>query len=171
MTTHHHRIRYAVAGAGLAALALVGSLDAAGAAPKPKAGVLSHDSGGTFTTNAGGGVDVVATGSVYRGKKGPQPVQVTATMAADDGTLPDPGACEPGTATMTLLQDGALVAELTGSGEVCGRWIQPPTYYVTHVYTGRYVVTAGEHRLVGTDGWYQVILGQGGTAGLSSYDT
>ena len=94
-----------------------------------------------------------------------------ASLAASDGSLPDPGVCEPATAVVDVVGSRDRVLQLTGSGEVCGRWTDA-TYVVTHRFVGRYVVTdASSRRLRGTDGWYSLLLATEGRANLEVVDT
>ena len=168
MSSTNPRLRTALGGVGLAALSLVASVDAAGAA-KPAA--FLESSTGTWALGPSGEAQVSGSGDAVRRNKDLGTVDVTATMAADDGTLPDPGVCEPATATITVTQGGDLVAELAGSGQACGKWIQPPTYDVTHVFTGRYEIVDGARGVTGTDGWFEVRLAQTGTASTFAVDT
>ena len=95
----------------------------------------------------------------------------TATLAADDGSLPEAGTCEPATATLSVTGSRDRQLELTAAGEVCGTW-PSPTYVVTHDFTGRYVVTdASAKRLRGIDGWIGVILATEGRANVEAIDT
>lgn len=94
-----------------------------------------------------------------------------ATLVPADGTLPEPGACEPATAAVRLegLRDRFL--ELTSQGTVCGQYLQPP-FVVTHVFTGRYDITAASRRpLVGTDGFVELRLAVDGRASAFAVDT
>ena len=95
----------------------------------------------------------------------------TASLAASDGSLPDPGVCEPATAVVDVAGSRNRALQLTGSGEVCGQWTDA-TYVVTHRFVGRYLVTdASSRRLRGTDGWYSLLLATGGRANLEAVDT
>lgn len=95
----------------------------------------------------------------------------TATLAATDGSLPEPGSCEPATATVNVVGSRARHLQLTGSGQVCGEWTDA-TYVVTHRFAGRYEVTAASaRRLRGTDGWYSLILATQGRANVEVIDT
>jgi hypothetical protein len=95
----------------------------------------------------------------------------TATLSADDGSLPGPGECEPATAMLHLAGSRNRYLDLTASGEVCGTHVTE-TYQVTHVFTGRYVVTgASARRIVGTDGFLQQILATEGRAHAYAIDT
>lgn len=95
----------------------------------------------------------------------------TGTLTAKDGTLPDPGECEPATAALRV--DGAKrrFVELTAQGDVCGQWTDT-VLRVTHVFTGRYDLTASvPQRLQGTDGFYEVRITDDGVSGVSAIDT
>jgi hypothetical protein len=108
---------------------------------------------GTFVIAADGSATVSAdvTGRPFGG------ASVT-VLAADDGSLPEPGACEPATATFQVAGDGRDRLEMTATGDVCGEYVQLP-YIVTHAFTGRYTVTdASKRNLVGTDGFFEVRL-------------
>ena len=95
----------------------------------------------------------------------------TAVLTADDGTLPEPGACEAATATLDVTGSRGRHLELSGAGEVCGTW-PDATYVVTHSFTGRYVVTASSaRRLRGTDGWFSQILATEGRANVEAFDS
>lgn len=95
----------------------------------------------------------------------------TAVLAADDGTLPEPGVCEPATATVDVTGSRGRYLQLAGTGEVCGKYTSA-TYVVTHKFVGRYVVTAGSVRnTLGTDGWYSLILATENRANLEAIDT
>lgn len=95
----------------------------------------------------------------------------TATLAATDGSLPEPGMCEPASATVDLVGSRDRHLQLTGSGRVCGEWTDA-TYAVTHRFVGRYEVHASSaRRLRGTDGWYTLILDTEGRANVEAIDT
>lgn len=95
----------------------------------------------------------------------------SATLAADDGSLPDPGLCEPASATLHVSGPRRKHMLLEATGEVCGKWVQDP-YVVTHRFTGRYVVTdTSERRLRGTDGWMGQLLATEGRANVEAIDT
>jgi hypothetical protein len=106
-----------------------------------------------------------ATGSPFDGT-------FTATVVPDDGTLPTPGECEPGTATHRLEGARGRYLDVTATGNVCGHWLQPPTYMLTMSFTGRYVVTdSSQRRLLRTDGFYELRLGDNGYVSTLSIDT
>jgi hypothetical protein len=95
----------------------------------------------------------------------------TATLAADDGTLPEPGACEPATVAFGLDGPGRRSIAAEATGQVCGEFVQPP-YIATHSFTGRYTVTdARRVGLIGTDGFLEVRLGEDGSASTFLIDT
>lgn len=95
----------------------------------------------------------------------------TATLTSADGSLPEPGDCEPATAAVDVAGPKGRTLHLAAEGEVCGTWVDA-TYVVTHRFVGRYVVTdASARRLRGTDGWITVILATEGRANLEAVDT
>lgn len=95
----------------------------------------------------------------------------TATLAASDSNLPEPGRCEPATATVDLVGTRDRHLQLTGDGRVCGEWTDA-TSVVTHRFVGRYEVTAAStRRLRLTDGWYTLILATQGRANVEAIDT
>ncbi len=94
-----------------------------------------------------------------------------ATLVPTDGTLPEPGVCEPATATVRLEGAHNRFLDLTAGGRVCGQYLQPPNV-VTEVFTGRYQVTAASRKpLVGTDGFLEVRLANDGRAFVFAIDT
>jgi hypothetical protein len=95
----------------------------------------------------------------------------TAVLAADDGSLPAPGVCEPATATLDVTGPKNRYLYLAGIGELCGTW-PDATYVVTHQFVGRYQVTdSSARRLRGTDGWISQILATEGRANVEAIDT
>ena len=95
----------------------------------------------------------------------------TAVLAAVDGSLPDPGVCEPGTATLDVTGPKERYLQLAATGEVCGQWTDA-TYVVTHSFVGRYDVTgATAKRLRTTDGWISLVLATEGRANVEAIDT
>ena len=94
-----------------------------------------------------------------------------AVLAADDGTLPEPGVCEPATATLDVTGPKHRYLQLAATGEVCGTW-PDATYVVTHNFVGRYEVTDSSVRKTrGTDGWISLILATEGRANVEAIDT
>ena len=77
-------------------------------------------------------------------------------VAADDGTLPAVGVCEPATATLRVQDDRGRDFELFSAGKVCGEYLP---LGVMQRFGGRYVVTAATQRgLERTDGFLDVRL-------------
>lgn len=160
----------------LAAAVLAGPVGAtgAGADPKPKAPALTVSGTGTWQIREWvGDVVVNGTGSLTTGTRTTD-VLVAAVVQTNDRTLPAPGECEDAFATMSAYGARGIDLTLVGMGEVCGTWVQPGTSIVTHVFTGRYEVYGEEtspKRLEGTDGWYEVRLGEDGSASATAVDT
>jgi hypothetical protein len=95
----------------------------------------------------------------------------TARLASTDGSLPDPGVCEPAKATLRVTAGKHRFLHLVATGEVCGTY-PDATYVVTHNFTGRYVVTgASARRLKCTDGWISMTLATEGRANVEAIDT
>ena len=149
--------------APLALAVVLATVAPASAAGKPK---VDFDGHGTYSM-AGDGSAVLggaATGEPFDGT-------YTATLSASDGTLPDAGACEEGTATVRLDGSRGRFLELVAAGDVCGKHLQPP-YVVTHLFTGRYDVDSSwQKRFLGTDGFLEVYLATEGRAGVLAIDT
>lgn len=94
-----------------------------------------------------------------------------ATLAADDGSLPAPGSCEPATGTLEVTGSRHRTLDLEVVGEVCGEF-PGPTDVVTQRFVGGYVVTdASSRRLRGTDGWISLILATEGRGNVEAIDT
>lgn len=143
--------------------AVLATVAPASAAGKPK---VHFDGQGTYTL-AGDGSATLAGAGIGEPFDG----TYIADLAASDGTLPDPGLCEPGTASVTLEGPRGRFLELAGVGDVCGKHLQAP-YVVTHQFTGRYdIVSAYQKRFVGSDGFLQVSLFTEGRAGVFAIDT
>lgn len=97
--------------------------------------------------------------------------QFTAVLAADDGSLPEPGVCEAATASVRVNGPHRQSLKVVGSGTVCGQFVQPP-YIVTEVFTGTYSVKdASNCRLKRTDGFIEIRLADDGTASATLYDS
>ena len=121
---------------------------------------------GSYTLDSAGAAHLTgdATGKPFDGA-------YTAVLAADDGTLPEPGVCEPATATVDITGDRGRYLELAGTGRVCGEYTGP-NWAATHRFVGRYVVTDSSVRNTrGTDGWYSLILATEGRANFEAIDT
>lgn len=150
-----------VAGAVLA----LGTVAPAEAAPPPRID-LRGAAIGSYTLDETGAAHLAgdASGKPFDGA-------YTAVLAADDGTLPEPGVCEPATATVDITGDRGRFLQLAGTGRVCGEYTGP-TWVATHRFVGRYTVTASSVRnTVGTDGWYSLILATENRANLEAIDT
>jgi hypothetical protein len=126
---------------------------------------IDLDGMGTYVVEDDGSVTV-------RGSITGQPVAgpFVGTLAADDGSLPEPGDCEPATATLRAEGVKRRFVELTADGDVCGQWTDE-TYRATHVFTGRYVLTASFPRKRSIDGFYEIRLADNGVAGVRAIDT
>lgn len=149
--------------AGAAALVAAGLLAVpAGAAGRPR---IDLDGFGTFTAVEGAvTVAGTATGDPFDGS-------YTGALAPLDGTFPDPGACEPATASVRFEGARERLLELTADGTVCGQHLQPP-FVVTQVFTGRFTVEAtSQRRFARTDGFLGVRLATDGRAGVEAIDT
>ena len=135
----------------------------AGRAPHPK--VELSTTSGTFVALAGGAlVSAQVDGRPFGG-------EATATLLADDGSPPAPGACEPATVSFGLDGPARRFISAVATGQVCGEYMQPP-YIASHVFTGRYEATDSSRRaIVGTDGFLEVRLGNDGSASMFLIDT
>ena len=155
------RAAAAVAGAAIALAIALASPAQAGLQYK-----VDIDGQGTFTMAADGSAVLTgaATGAPFDGR-------FTATLRADDGTLPDPGQCEPGSATVRIDGSRGRYLEVTSADEVCGQYLQAP-YVVTQVFTGRYdVASTSERKLRGGDGFVEIRLAYDGRASVFAIDT
>ena len=149
----------------VAALAVAATAAPASAAAKPLVD-LSGDGVGTYSIDAAGTAHL--SGSVVG-----QPFDgaYVATLAADDGTLPAPGSCEPATGTLEVAGSRDRTLRMDAVGNVCGEYADA-TYVVTHRFVGRYVVAdATARRLRGTDGWISMILATEGRANVEAFDS
>lgn len=150
-----------IGGALLAAVTVV----PAEAAPPPRIDLRGAGVGSFVVDNAGaarltGQVEGTPFAGVY-----------TAVLAADDGSLPEPGVCEPATATLDVTATKHRYLHLAATGDVCGTW-PDATHVVTHQFVGRYQVTeSSARRLRGTDGWTSQLLATGGRANVEAIDT
>ena len=138
---------------------------ASGAAAGGRHRVDSHGFG-TYTVDGSGtaAIAATATGAPFDGV-------VMAALAADDGTLPPEGVCEPATVTVRLDGSRERVVELTAHDDVCGEY-PTETYVVSHDFTGRYLVTdSSQRRLQGTEGFLSVRLTVDGRASIFAIDT
>ena len=149
---------------GGALLALVAAVPAE-AGPPPRID-LRGAAVGSFVVDDAGAAHLTGqvTGKPFDGA-------YSAVLAADDGTLPGPGVCEPAHATLDVTGAKGRHLGLTATGEVCGTW-PDATYVVTHKFVGRYEVTASSaRRLRGTDGWISYVLATEGRANVEAFDS
>jgi hypothetical protein len=147
------------------ALLVATTATAAGAVPPPRIDLRSAGVG-SYALDAAGSARLTGTvtGRPFDGG-------YTATLSADDGSLPEAGSCEPAAATLHVSGPRGKYVDLAAAGEVCGTW-PDATYVVTHDFTGRYVVTdASARRLRGSDGWLGIVLATEGRAGLEAFDS
>lgn len=148
----------------VAALAVPAIASPAVAAPKPLVNLRGADVG-AYALDAAGTAQL--SGSVIGD---PFDGTYAATLAADDGSLPAPGSCEPATGTLDVTSPKRTLG-LDAIGEVCGEYVDA-TYVVTHRFVGRYVVTdATSRKLHGTDGWISLILATEGRANVEAFDS
>ena len=148
----------------VAALAMSTAASPAVAAPKPLVDLRGADVG-TYSLDAAGTAHLAGsvTGDPFDGT-------YVATLAADDGSLPVPGSCEPATGTLEVTSPRRTL-RLDAVGQVCGEYADA-TYVVTHRLVGSYVVTEATHRrLRGTDGWISLILATEGRANVEAFDS
>jgi hypothetical protein len=148
----------------VAALAVAAGTSPAVAAPNPLVNLQGADVG-TYVLDAAGTAHLAGsvTGDPFDGA-------YVATLAADDGALPEPGSCEPATGTLDLTSPKRSMS-LDAVGQVCGEYADA-TYVVTHRFVGHYVVTeATSRKLRGTDGWISLILATEGRANVEVFDS
>lgn len=156
-------MRAALITTGLAAVVALTQAPSAQAGPKYK---IDFGGQGTYTVAADGSAVVAgtATGAPFDGR-------YRAVLRAQDGTLPDAGQCEPGSATVRLEGSRGRYLEVSSDDEICGQFLQAP-YVVTHLFTGRYDVTStSERRLRGDDGLVEIRLATEGRANVFAIDT
>ena len=148
----------------VAALAVPAIASPAVAAPKPLVDLRGADVG-TYSLDAAGTAQLAGSviGDPFDGT-------YVATLAADDGSLPAPGSCEPATGTLDVTSPKRTL-RLDAVGEVCGEYADA-TYVVTHRFVGQ----LRRHRrhappLRGTDGWISLILATEGRANVEVFDS
>jgi hypothetical protein len=155
--------RAALVTTGLAAALALAPVTSAHAAPKPQvnfSGLGTH----TVTSEGNAIADGTATGIPFNGS-------FHAALQPLDGTLPDPGVCEDGHASIRIDGARGKYAVLIGNGRICGQYLQPP-FVVTQVFTGRYdVASTSERKLRGGDGWFEIRLTNDGRAAVTAFDS
>ena len=99
----------------VAALAVPAVASPAVAAPKPLVDLHGADVG-TYSLDSAGTAHLAGsvTGEPFDGA-------YVATLAADDGSLPAPGSCEPATGTLDVTSPKRTL-RLDAVGEVCGEY-------------------------------------------------
>lgn len=149
----------------LAGVMILGSAMPATAGPAPRIDLRGASLGAYVLDDAGTAqIEGDVTGKPFDGP-------YTATLAAADGTLPEPGECEAGTATVQVTGPRGRYLRLEATGQVCGRWTDA-TYVVTHRFTGRYDVTdTNVGKIRGTDGWIGLLLATENRANVEIIDT
>ena len=92
--------------AGIAAVSTLGfgSTGAEARVPPP---ILQVDGGTSSALNNDGSATVTGPAELFLRHSGPHPVTVTATLVAEDGTLPEPENCEPAKAKFVITGDAA----------------------------------------------------------------
>ena len=155
--------RAALVTTGVATALVLAPVTSAQAAPKP---AVNFTGSGTFTLTTG---DVAnATGSVsgipFNGR-------FTAALQPLDGTLPEPGVCEPAHGAIRIDGPRGRYAVLTGTAEVCGQYVDSVNV-VTHVFSSSYdVASTSERKLRGGDGWMEIRLTADGRGVVSAFDS
>ena len=155
--------RAALVTTGLAAALALAPVTSAQAAPRP---AVNFDGSGPFTVRSGD--VVVANGSI---SGAPFDGRFRAALHPLDGTLPEPGVCEPARAAVQIDASRGRYAVLYGTGEVCGTYADS-TYVVTHVFSSTYdVVSTSVRKLRGGDGWMEIRLTTDGRAVVTAFDS
>jgi hypothetical protein len=155
--------RSALVTAGLTAALALAPLTSASAGQKPK---IDFSGSGAYGVTAG---DV----AVARGTVTGTPFTGTfrATLQPVDGSLPEPGVCEPGRAAIRIDGAGGRYAVLVGAADICGQH-PDATYVVTQVFSSDYDVAATSVRkLRGGDGWMEIRLTTDGRAVVTAFDS
>ncbi|HET9944397.1 MAG TPA: hypothetical protein VFR56_02005 [Actinomycetes bacterium] len=147
---------------------LAAAVLAAGSSPAlagPRARIDLSSQSGELTLGSDGSAVVTGyvTGSPLDG-------DYTAVLTADDGSLPEPGATESASATVTVVGPHGRTLVLTGTGTVEGKWTDE-VYQATHVFIGRYTAESSVRRADGTDGWFSVGLGTEARGYVEAFDS
>ena len=155
--------RAALVTTGLTAALALAPVTSAQAAPKP---AVNLDGSGTFTVSAG---DIVVTNGSVSGA--PFNGTFRAVLQPLDGTLPEPGVCEPAHASIRIDGSRGRYAVLIGTAEVCGRYVDSANV-VTQLFSSTYdVVSTSERKLRGGDGWMEIRLTTDGRGVVSAFDS
>ncbi len=155
--------RAALVTTGLAAALALAPVTSAQAAKKP---LVNFSGMGSYSINSAG--TAVATGTVTGT---PFNGTFSASLQALDGTLPDPGACEPGHGYIRMEGPRGQYAAFIGNANVCGQHLLPPNV-VTQAFSGTYsVAVTSERKLRDGDGWFEIRLTVDGRATVSAFDS
>lgn len=155
--------RTALVTAGLTAALALAPFSSASAGQKAK---IDFSGSGAYGVTSG---DV----AVARGTVTGAPFDGTfrAALQPLDGTLPEPGVCEPGRAAVRIDGAGGRYAVLVGAADICGQHTDA-TYVVTQVFSSDYDVAATSVRtLRGGDGWMEIRLTNDGRAIVTAFDS
>ena len=155
--------RAALVTTGLAAALALAPVASAQAASKP---AVDFGGSGSYSVQSDG--VAVATGSITG-----TPFNGTfrASLQPLDGSLPEPGVCEPGHASIRIDGPRGRYAVLLGNASVCGRYVEPPNV-VTQLFSSTYhVVSTSEKKLRGGDGWMEIRLTVDGRGVVSAFDS
>jgi len=166
--TKHRTTTRAVALGGLLTLAL--------AAPAAAGGNGATD---VFTVGGGGIYTVADDGSVVldqgqalvtdRRVREMLDATLSVVLATDDGTFPEPDACEPASATFVVEGQRDVAMTLEGTGTYCARRHPVFPTFVERRFEGRYVVTDAKRPMLrGDEGTFSVTLSGGFMAASTS---
>jgi hypothetical protein len=154
--------RRLLAAAGTLALAAAAATGTAAGAPRTS--VLGIYGSGSYTVAADGAATMSGPGTIQASPNVKvRDVEVTAVVAAADGTLPPRGECEAASATLAA---GDTV--LAAAGEVCGIIQTHPLAVPLHIFHGTFVITAGKPPLRDVEGTAEVHLTSTGHAWASA---
>jgi hypothetical protein len=160
-TTNNSNSRVIAAIAAIAVAAGVGTAVVADSSPP-----VDFNATGTYQL----GDDATVT---IRGITAGHPVNgpYVGTVAADDGSLPAPGDCEPASATLRVTGTEKRFVDLVAFGDICG--VSTDTAgQAAHVFTGRYDATgASPSPIPHSDGFYEVRIADNGTSSVLAIDT
>lgn len=89
---------------------------------------------------------------------------LTATIQPDDHSMPAPGECETAIAFVYVDGDRRADTVISGAGDVCGLYLQPPNV-VTHAFTAWSTIEeSGMKPLEGSEGFLEIRLANDGRA-------